>query len=119
MEPRPQKAHQTLATGKVMAVTFFDSLGLVYREFVRRPQTVNQILFRQILTRFDIAFQNRRPGRTARRRMFIHMDNASSHTAILTLQHLRNLGWTVLPHPPTCLIWRRMIFGCIRASSRV
>ncbi len=56
MEPHPQKLQRTLATGKVMVVTFFDCHGLVYREFIRRPQTVNQIVFRQIITRFDIAF---------------------------------------------------------------
>ncbi len=27
------------------------------------------------------------------------MDNASTHTAALTVQHLTNLGWTALPHP--------------------
>ncbi len=100
MEPRPQKPQKTLGTRKVMVVMFFDSQGLVYREFVRRPRTVNQLLFRQILTRFDIAFQNRRPRGTAQGRRFLHMDNASPHTTFLTRQHLQNLGWTVLPHPP-------------------
>ncbi len=99
-ESRPQKPQRTLATGKVMVVTFFDSLGLIYREFVHRPVTINQIVFRQIITRFDIACQNRRPRGTVRGRRFIHMDNTSSHTAGLTLQHLRNLGWTVIPQPP-------------------
>lgn len=83
-----------------MAVTFFDSRGLVYQEFVHKPHTVNQIRFRQIFTHFDIAFQNRRPRATIRGRRFIHLDNASSHTAFLTRQHMTNLGWTVLPHPP-------------------
>lgn len=100
MEPRPQKAQRTLGTRKVMIVTFFDSEGMIYREFVHWPVTINQIVFRQILTCFDITCQNRRPRGTVRGRRFIHMDNASSHTAALTLQHLRNLGWTVLPHPP-------------------
>ncbi len=99
-ESRPQKPQRSIATGKVMVVTFFDSQGLIYREFVHRPVTINQIVFRQIITRFDIACQNRQPRGTVRGRRFIHMDNASSHTASLTLQHLRNLGWTVLPHPP-------------------
>lgn len=100
MEPLPQKAQRTLATRKCMAVTFFDSRGLIYREFVHHPNTVNQILFRQIFTRFDIACQNRRPHGTVRGWRFIHLDNASSHTAFLTCQHMSNLGWTVLPHPP-------------------
>ncbi len=101
MEARPQKPRRNIGTSKVMLVSFFDAKGLIYREFVRRPVTVNQIVFRQIFTCFDIAFQNRRgPRGQVRGRMFIHMDNASAHTAGLTLQHLRNLGWTVLPHPP-------------------
>ena len=33
-ENRPQKARRTIGTGKVMAVTFFDSKGLIYLEFV-------------------------------------------------------------------------------------
>ncbi len=101
MEPRPQKPQRTLATGKVMLVSFFDSTGLVYREFVRHPATVNQLRFRQIITRFDIAHENRRPGAQGITRgcRFLHMDNAPSHTAALTLTHLHNLGWTLLPHP--------------------
>ncbi len=113
MEPHPQKPQRTIATGKVMVVTFFDSLGLIYREFVHQPRTVNQNVFRQILTRFDIAFQNRRPRGVARGRHYIHMDNASAHTAFLTRQHLQNLGWTIIPHLPIRQIWLRMIFGCI------
>ncbi len=101
MEPRPQKPQRTLATGKVMLVSFFDSTGLVYREFVRHPATVNQLRFRQIITRFDIAHENCQPGHRGitRGRLFLHMDNAPSHTAALTLTHHQNLGWTLLPHP--------------------
>ncbi len=64
---------------------------------------MNQLVFHQIFTRFDIACQNRRPRGTAHGRWFIHMDNASSHTTHLTRVHMNNLGWTVLPHPPYSL----------------
>ncbi len=37
MEPRPQHARRTLATNKVMVLTFFDAKGLIYREFMHRP----------------------------------------------------------------------------------
>ncbi len=82
-----------------MLVSFFDSKGLIYREYVRRPWTITQLVFRQIITRFDIACENRCPGAMVQGRRFIHMDNAPSHTAGLTQQHLRNLGWMILPHP--------------------
>ena len=118
MEPRPQKPQRTLATRKVMVVIFFDAKGLIYHEFVRRPTTVNQLVFHQIFTRFDIACQNRRPRGTVHRRRFIHMDNAPTHTADLTGVHMRNLGWTTLPHPPTPLTWPPMTFGCTQGSSR-
>ncbi len=92
---------------------------MIYREFVRPPQTINQIFFRQVITRFDIACQNRRPRGMVAGCHFIHMDNASSHTAALTCLHLNNLGWTILPHPPTHLIWHQTIFGFILVSRKV
>ncbi len=99
MEPHPQIPRRILGVRKVMLVTFFDSKGLVYREFVCQPRTVNQLTFRQTVTRFDIAFQNWHPHRSVGGCHFIHMDNVPAHITALTRQHLANLGWTVLPHP--------------------
>ncbi len=98
-ENRPQKPRRTLATGKCMLVSFFDSHGMIYFEFVRRPHTVNQIKFRQIFTHFDIACQNRRPRGVVQGRRFLHFDNTPAYTAGLTRQHIQQLGWTCLPHP--------------------
>ncbi len=99
-ENRPQKPRRTLAVGKVMIVTFFDSQGLVYHEFVQHPLTMNQQVFRQIFQCFPEAFLRRRPRGTVHGRRFIHMDNAPSHNATLSLAFVRNLGWTRLPQPP-------------------
>ncbi len=53
-EARPQKPRKGIATAKVMIITFFDSKGLIYFEYVQRPNTVNQIYldfnFDQILS---------------------------------------------------------------------
>lgn len=95
-----QKAHQSLATGRIMLLSFFNSHGMIYFDFVRHPQTVNEIKFRQIFTQFDIAYQNRRPRGVVQGRHFLHFDNTPAHTAFLTRQHIRQLGWTCIPHPP-------------------
>ncbi len=98
-EPRSQTPRQTLATAKVMILTFFDSKGLVYYEFVQCPQTVNQQVFRAIFRRFDAAHARRRPHSSVRGRKFIHLDNAPAHNANLTVALIQQLGWTCLPHP--------------------
>ncbi len=98
-EARPQVPRRTLATGKIMIVSFYDSKGMVYYEYVQRPQTVNQQVFRAIFRRFDAAHQCRRPNSTMRGRKFLHMDNAPAHNATLTLALVEQLGWTRLPQP--------------------
>lgn len=111
-EPRPQKLCREIATGKIMIITFFDAHGLIYYEYVQRPQTVNQKVFRDIFTRFHEAYLHRRPNCAVRGRRFIHMDNASPHTTDLTVQLIRRLGWTCLPHHPTAWTWHQTISGC-------
>ncbi len=98
-EPVPQIPRKTIATAKVMLVSFFDCTGMVYYEFVQRPQTVNQQTFRAIFRRFDAAHHRRRPHSTVRGRHFLHLDNTPSHNATLTLALIDQLGWTRLPQP--------------------
>ncbi len=98
-EPCPQTPCRTLVTAKVMILTFFDSRGLVYYEFVQCPQTVNQQVFRAIFRRFDAAHARRHPHSSVRGRKFIHLDNAPAHNAHLTVTLIQQLGWTRLPHP--------------------
>ncbi len=81
-----------------MIVSFFDSKGLIYYEFVQRPQTVNQV-FRAILRCFDAAHHRRRPHSTVHGRRFLHLDNAPAHNTTLTVQLFQQLGWTRLPQP--------------------
>ncbi len=97
-EPRPQKPRRGIGVSKTMIVTFFDSQGLIYYEFVQCPATVNQIVFRQIFQKFHQACLRRHPRAIVNGRRFIHMDNASPHNAFLSLQLVRTLGWTRIPH---------------------
>ncbi len=97
-EPCPQTPRRTIATAKVMVLTF-DSQGLVYFEFVQRPQTVNQQFFRAVLRHFDAAYCRRRPHCAVRGCRFLHLDNAPAHNATLTVTLIQQLGWTRLPHP--------------------
>ncbi len=98
-EQKPMIARHTLATGKVMLVSFYDCRGLVYYEFVQRPQTVNQQVFRAIFRHFDAAHRRCRPNSTVRGHRFLHMDNTLAHKATLTLALIDQLGWTRLPQP--------------------
>ncbi len=98
-EPRPQKPRRTLATGKIMVVTFFDAKGMVYFEFVQRPLTINQEVYRAIFRRFDATHTLKRPNSLVNGHKFVHMDNAPAHNATLTLDLIRDLGWTRLPQP--------------------
>ncbi len=88
-----------VATAKVMIVSFFNSKGMVYYEYVQRPLTVNQQVFRGIFRCFDEAHRRRCPHCTVHGRRFLHMDNAPAHKAALTLALIEQLGWTRLPQP--------------------
>ncbi len=99
-EPVGQVPRRTIATAKIMLVSFYDSQGMIYYEYVQWPQTVNQQVFRAIFRRFDAAHRRRRPHSTVHGRRFLHMDNAPAHKATLTLALIQQLGWTRMPHPP-------------------
>ncbi len=113
-EPRPQQAHREIATGKVMIVTFFDARGLIYFEYIQRPLTCNQHVFRAVLIRFHEAYMRRRPHSSIRGRRFLHMDNAPPPPIQPFSLDASSINWgghRSLIHP-TVRIWLRMTFGC-------
>ena len=65
---------------KIILICFFDSQGVVHKEFVPQGQTVNKQYYREVLERLRKRVHHVRPE-TADTWM-LHHDNAPCHTAI-------------------------------------
>ena len=99
--PRGQRASPTAKPGlhpkKVLLCMWMDTEGVVYWELLPQGQTITAEVYCQQLDRLADALAEKRPHR--QQQIFLH-DNARPHTARLTQQKLRQLGWNVLDHPP-------------------
>ena len=83
---------------KCMLVCFFDSKGIVHKEWVPPGQTVTQYFYKEILERLQKRVLRVRAN-TARNWILQH-DNAPSHTALSVQQCLTSKRISVLPQPP-------------------
>ena len=93
----PIVCKREMSTKKVLLISFFDHQGLVHQEFLRNT-TVNAAVFVAILRHFRTSLRTRRPR--IFRSFWLHMDNASPHTALPTRNFLLHTGTQVLPHLP-------------------
>ena len=92
-EPEPKAGlHQK----KVMLCVWWDVRGIVYYELLPANTTVTAAVYCDQLERVKAELEKNRPGH--RKIRFLH-DNARPHTAKLTRDKLKELGWEVLPHP--------------------
>lgn len=96
--PRPKKARMSKSKVKTMIISFFDSRGIVHKEFVPPGQTVNQHFYREVLERLRKRVLRVRPD--IANTWILHHDNAPCHTALSVSQFLTTKGITVLPQPP-------------------
>ena len=98
-EPSPTKYKRERTTKKVMCITFWDSRGVILNHMVPHGHTVNARYYQTVLEKeVKPALFIKRPDRKPEQTLFLQ-DNASAHTAATTQVALRDLGWTVLPHP--------------------
>ena len=63
-------------------------------------QTVTGEVYRQQLTRLNEKLSQKRPALVNRKGEILLHDNARRHSAKDTQEHLKQMGWEVLPHPP-------------------
>lgn len=96
--PRPKKARMSKSKIKSMLICFFDSQGIVHKEFVPPGQTVNQTFYREVLERLRKGVARVRPG--IARTWMLHHDNAPCHTAVSINEFLADKSIPVVPQPP-------------------
>lgn len=99
-EPRPKKVRQEKSKIKTMLICFYDSEGIVHKEFVPTGQTVNKEYYLEVLKRLlaritRVRPQYREPGSWS----LLH-DNAPAHNAILVRDYLAKRNVCVIDHPP-------------------
>ena len=75
-----QEARMSKSKIKSMLICFFDSQGIIHKEFVPPGQIVNQTFYREFLERLRKRVARVRPG--IARTWMLHHDNAPCHTAV-------------------------------------
>ena len=77
---------------------FFDSQGIIHKEFVPPGQTVNQTFDREVLEKLRKREACVRPGIECT--WMLHNDNAPCHTAVSSNEFLAEKNIPVVPQPP-------------------
>ncbi len=99
-ECRPQKVSKDRYVRKVMLIVFWDSQGIVHREFVADGKGVNRHVYLQTMRNLREKLRRRRPNVWRRQSFWLHHDGAPAHRADLVMNYLRATNTKVLPHPP-------------------
>jgi len=81
-----------------MLVCFFDSMGIVRKEWVPAGQTVNQYYYKDILERLRKRVIRVRPNIATD--WIRHHENAPAHAAFFVAQFLTSKGITLMPQLP-------------------
>ena len=84
--------------GKVMCTVFWDRKGVILLDFLEPGQTINCDYYIAMLTKLKAWISIVRPEKKTT--FLLQHDNARPHTSLKTVDHIVNLDWTVLPHPP-------------------
>jgi hypothetical protein len=96
--PRQKKERMSKSKIRTMLICFFDSQGIVHKEFVPQGQTVNQHFYKEVLERLRKRVIWVRPN--IKNTWVLHHDNAPCHTAISINQFLATKNIPMAPQPP-------------------
>ncbi len=99
-DPRHKIPRLVQGQTKCMMTLFFDCQGVVLCEFLGRREKVTAERYVETLTKLKEAIRKKRPQLWNDRQFWLHHDNASPHTADLTVRKLREWNIKTLPHPP-------------------
>jgi len=96
--PSPKKAHMSRSRVKTMIIVFFDSHGIVHKEFVPPGQTVNHAFYKNVLEQLQKRVQQVQIDIADD--WVLHHNNTPAHTALSIREFLVNKNIPILPHAP-------------------
>jgi len=98
--PRPKKLRFQKSKVKTMLILFFDSQGIVHKQFVQEGCTVNAEYYIGVLYRLISRIRRVRPALYSTRDFFLLHDNAPAHSAAKIRQFMIKKQVAILNHPP-------------------
>jgi len=96
--PSKKKERMSKSKTKSMLICFFESHGIVLKEFVPQGQIVNQQFYKEVLEKLRKRVIRVRPN--IKNTWVLYHDNAPCHTAISINQFLATKNIPVAPQPP-------------------
>ena len=97
--PKQKKVRLQKSRLKTMLITFFDSNGIIHKEFVPAGTTVTSNFYLQDLKRLCARIRRIRPQYGEDGSWSLLHDNAPSHNALVVRQFLASKRIVVLNHP--------------------
>lgn len=98
-EPAPKKAKTVFSAGKVMATVFWDSHGVIFIDYLQKGKTITGAYYASLLDKLKAELVEKRPH-LQKKKILLHQDNAPSHTSVVAMAKIHELGFELLPHPP-------------------
>ena len=71
---------------------------MILLDFLEPGQTIDSDRYITMLTKLKARISRVRPEKKTT--FFLQHNNARLHTSLKTVEHIVNLGWTVVPYPP-------------------
>lgn len=99
-EPRPKKTRQEKSKIKSMLICFYDSKGIIHKEFVPTGQMVNAVFYVGVLKRLVARIRRIRPEYREEGSWRLLHDNAPSHRSTLTTDFLTKNRIHIINHSP-------------------
>jgi len=94
--PRPKKLKFQRSCIKIMLIIFFDSQGVVHKEFVPEWKTVNAEFYKEVMDRLLKRIHRVRPAAFCSRDFFLLHDDAPAHKAVRVCQFLTKKSYNPL-----------------------
>lgn len=98
--PQAKKTRKVPSKIKTMLIAFFDSKGIIHKEFVPPGQTITGAYYIQVLKRLMARIRRIRPEYRDPEAWSLLHDNAPSHTSLIVRRFLARNQVCTLNHPP-------------------